>query len=576
MADNVPATKPYRDDADWWKSTTVYQIYPRSFCDSNGDGIGDIPGIVSKLDYLADLGIGVIWLSPVYASPMEDNGYDISDYRDIAPEFGTLADMDRLIAEAGKRGIGIVMDLVVNHTSDRHEWFEASRASRDNPKRDFYVWRDPAPDGGPPNDLPSYFAGSAWAFDEATGQYYMHLFAPGQPDLNWDNPQLRAEIYDMMNWWLDRGVAGFRMDVIDLIGKQPDRLIRNNGPKLHDYLQEMHREALAGRNVLTVGESWEATPETGLLFSGRDRDELSMVFQFQHVTSLWGEDGNKWRPRPFDLVTFKRALNEWQRALAEDGWNSLFVSNHDLPRAVSRYGDDRRHWRESATAIATVNHLMRGTPYVFQGEEIGMTNAGFTQIDQYRDVETLNFHAEHEAAGYDLAAFLDGAAANGRDNARTPVQWTAAKNAGFTDGIPWIGVNPNHDRINVDNQIGDEHSVLAHYRRLIGLRKTHPVVVHGDYVPCLEDNPQIFAFTRNLGNRRLAVVVNFSSEPARCDIPAGLETSGVCAISNYAPRDTIAGTLGLAPWEAFAVLSETRGQDPSSGSKSTGTDTAQR
>ncbi|MCK5750069.1 MAG: alpha-glucosidase, partial [Oricola sp.] len=425
MADNVPATKPYRDDADWWKSTTVYQIYPRSFRDSNGDGIGDIPGIVSKLDYLADLGIGVIWLSPVYASPMEDNGYDISDYRDIAPEFGTLADMDRLIAEAGKRGIGIVMDLVVNHTSDRHEWFEASRASRDNPKRDFYVWRDPAPDGGPPNDLPSYFAGSAWAFDEATGQYYLHLFAPGQPDLNWDNPQLRAEIYDMMNWWLDRGVAGFRMDVIDLIGKQPDRLIRNNGPKLHDYLQEMHREALAGRNVLTVGESWEATPETGLLFSGRDRDELSMVFQFQHVTSLWGEDGNKWRPRPFDLVTFKRALNEWQRALAEDGWNSLFVSNHDLPRAVSRYGDDRRHWRESATAIATVNHLMRGTPYVFQGEEIGMTNAGFTQIDQYRDVETLNFHAEHEAAGYDLAAFLDGAAANGRDNARTPVQWTA-------------------------------------------------------------------------------------------------------------------------------------------------------
>ena len=556
MADKVLAAKPYRDDPDWWKSTTVYQIYPRSFCDSNGDGIGDIPGIVSKLDYLTDLGIGVIWLSPVYASPMEDNGYDISNYRAVAPEFGTLADMDRLIAEAEKRGIGIVMDLVVNHTSDRHDWFEASRASRDNPKRDFYVWRDPAADGGPPNDLPSYFAGSAWAFDEATGQYYLHLFASGQPDLNWENPDMRAEIYDMMNWWLDRGLAGFRMDVIDLIGKQPDRLIRNNGPKLHEYLKEMHRETLAGRNVLTVGESWEATPEIGLLFSGRDRGELSMVFQFQHVTSLWGEDGSKWRPRAFDLATFKRALNEWQKALAEDGWNSLFVSNHDLPRAVSHYGDDRLYWRESATAIATVNHLMRGTPYVFQGEEIGMTNAGFTEIDQYRDVETLNFHAEHEAAGYDLAAFLDGAAANGRDNARTPVQWTAAKNAGFTDGIPWIGVNPNHDTINVENQIGDEHSVLAHYRRLIGLRKTHPVVVHGDYVPCLEDDPQIFAFTRNLGNRRLAVVVNFSSEPATRDIPAGLETSGVCAISNYAPRDTIAGTFNLAPWEAFAVLSE--------------------
>jgi len=551
------AAKPYRDDADWWKSTTVYQIYPRSFCDSNGDGIGDIPGIISKLDYLADLGIGVIWLSPVYASPMEDNGYDISDYRAIAPEFGTLADMDRLIAEARKRGIGIVMDLVVNHTSDRHEWFEASRSSRDNPKRDFYVWRDPAPDGGPPNDLPSYFAGSAWAFDEASGQYYLHLFAPGQPDLNWENPDMRAGIYDMMNWWLDRGLAGFRMDVIDLIGKQPDRLIRNNGPKLHDYLQEMHRETLAGRNVLTVGESWEATPEIGLLFSGRDRNELSMVFQFQHVTSLWGEDGGKWRPRPFDLVTFKRALNEWQRALAEDGWNSLFVSNHDLPRAVSRYGDDRRYWRESATAIATVNHLMRGTPYVFQGEEIGMTNAGFTQIDQYRDVETLNFHAEHVAAGYDLAAFLDGAAANSRDNARTPVQWTAEDNAGFTTGIPWIGANPNHEAINVENQIGDEHSVLAYYRRLIGLRKTHPVVVQGDYRPWFEDDPQHFVYERRLGGDRLVVVVNFSSEPATLDTPAGLEISGVCAISNYAPRDMIAGTLSLAPWEAFAVLSET-------------------
>lgn len=550
------ALKPYRHDPDWWKSTTVYQIYPRSFCDSNGDGIGDIPGIISKLDYLAELGIGVIWLSPVYASPMEDNGYDISDYRDIAPEFGTLSDMDRLIAEAERRGIGIVMDLVVNHTSDRHDWFGSSHASRDDPKRDYYIWRDPAPDGGPPNDLPSYFAGSAWAFDDATGQYYLHLFAPGQPDLNWENPSLRAEIYAMMNWWLDRGIAGFRMDVIDLIGKQPDRLIRNNGPKLHDYLQEMHRETLAGRNVLTVGESWEATPETGLLFSGRDRGELSMVFQFQHVTSLWGEDGSKWRPRPFDLVTFKRALNEWQRALAEDGWNSLFVSNHDLPRAVSRYGDDRRYWRESATAIATVNHLMRGTPYVFQGEEIGMTNAGFTDIAQYRDVETLNFHAEHEAAGYDLAAFLDGAAANGRDNARTPVQWTAGANAGFTAGTPWIDVNPNHEAINVEAQRDDESSVLSHYRRLIALRKAHPVIVHGDYVPLMEDDPQIFAFARSLGNQRLVIIVNFSSEPATFDTPAGFEISGDCAISNHAPRNAVSGTLNLAPWEAFAVLSQ--------------------
>ncbi len=433
------------------------------------------------------------------------------------------------------------------------QWFEAARSSRDDPKRDYYVWRDPAPDGGPPNGLRSYFGGPAWKLDEATGQYYLHLFAPGQPDLNWQNPALRAEIHAMMNWWLDRGIAGFRMDVIDLIGKDPDREILNNGPRLHDYIREMHRETLAGRNVLTVGETWEATPEMGLLFSGRDRHELSMVFQFQHVTSFWGEAG-KWDPKPFDLVTFKRALNDWQRALASDGWNSLFLSNHDLPRAVSKYGDDTRFWRESATALATVNHLMRGTPYVYQGEEIGMTNAGFTDIGQYRDVETLGLYAERMAAGDNETDFLRGAAANGRDNARTPVQWTAGPNAGFTTGTPWIGVNANHVSINAEAQIGDEASVLAHYRKLIALRKTHPVIVDGDYRPVLEDDPQLFVFTRNLGGTRLVVVANFSGEPAAFETPAELEIAGDCLVFNHAPRDTVSGTMRLAPWEAFAVL----------------------
>lgn len=553
MPDRPVGVRPYRSDPDWWKETVIYQVWPRSFADSNGDGVGDIPGIVSKLDYLADLGVGAIWLSPVCASPMEDNGYDISDYRAIAPEFGALADMDRLIAEAERRGIGIVMDLVVNHTSDRHAWFEAARSSRDDPKRDFYVWRDPAPDGGPPNGLRSYFGGSAWAFDETTGQYYLHLFAPGQPDLNWDNPALRAEIHDMMNWWLDRGIAGFRMDVIDLIGKEPDREILNNGPTLHDRLKEMHAATLAGRNVLAVGETWEATPDMGVLFSGRDRAELSMVFQFRHVTCFWGETG-KWAPKDFDLRIFKRALNEWQSALADDGWNALFVSNHDLPRAVSRYGDDTRHWRESATAIATVNHLMRGTPYVYQGEEIGMTNAGFTEIGQYRDVETLGLHAETMDAGGDLAAFLVGAAANGRDNARTPVQWDASRNAGFTTGAPWIPVNANHVAINVAAQRDDSNSVLAHYRRLIEARRAHPVIVHGDYRPWFEDDPQLFVYERRLGEARLVVAVNFSSEPALLDVPSELAIAGRCLIANLSPRDTLSGSLTLAPWEAFAIL----------------------
>ncbi|MDO8359448.1 MAG: alpha-glucosidase, partial [Devosia sp.] len=344
----------------WWQNATVYQIYPRSFADSNGDGIGDIPGIIGKLDYLQQLGIGIIWLSPIFDSPMADNGYDIADYQAIAPEFGTLGDFDRLVAGAKGRGIGILLDLVVNHTSDEHRWFADARSSRSSRYRDFYVWREPAPGGGVPNGIPSIFGGPAWTLDEATGQYYFHQFARKQPDLNWANPELRAEIYRMMNWWLERGIAGFRMDVINLIAKEPDRGITADGPRLHEYLTEMHRETFGGRDVLTVGESWTATPETALLYSGQDRHELSMVFQFEHIMQQWHETWGKWQPKPFDLVAFKRVVNRWQYGLAEDGWNSLFWGNHDLPRAVSKYGDDKRFRVESAKMLATVLHLLKG------------------------------------------------------------------------------------------------------------------------------------------------------------------------------------------------------------------------
>lgn len=465
----------------WWQSATVYQIYPRSFADSNGDGMGDIAGIIGKLDYLQQLGIGVIWLSPICASPMRDNGYDIADYQAIAPEFGTLADFDNLVREAKARSIGILLDLVVNHTSDLHRWFVDARSSRTSRYRDYYVWRDAGADGGLPDDIQSTFGGPAWTLDEATGQYYFHQFAKEQPDLNWENTELRAEIYRMMNWWLDRGIAGFRMDVINLIAKEPDRGITADGPKLHDYLKEMHREALAGRDVLTVGESWSATPETALLYSGRDSEELSMVFQFEHVMQQWHEKWGKWQPKPFDLVALKRVIARWQYALADDGWNSLFWGNHDLPRAVSKYGDDKRYRVESAKMLATVLHLLKGTPYVFQGEEIGMTNVPFTSITQYRDIETLNMHRLHLEAGLPEADFIAGANANGRDNSRTPMQWNAEPHAGFTTGTPWIGANPNHVSINVAAALADEASIFAHYRKLIALRKAEPAVVYGRF-----------------------------------------------------------------------------------------------
>lgn len=536
----------------WWQTATVYQIYPRSFADSNGDGIGDIPGIIGKLDYLRDIGITVIWLSPVCASPMKDNGYDIADYEAIAPEFGTMADFERLIAEAKARGIGILLDLVVNHTSDEHAWFQRSRDRHDNRYRQYYVWRDPGPDGGPPNDIQSVFGGPAWTLDELSGQYYFHQFAKEQPDLNWENPEVRAEIYGMMNRWLDRGIAGFRMDVINLIAKEPDRGITADGPRLHEYIQEMHREALAGRDALTVGESWSATPETALLYSGRDRNELSMVFQFEHVIAGWDEKWGKWRPKPFDLVGFKRIVTRWQRALADDGWNSLFWGNHDLPRAVSKYGHDGEHRVASAKMLATMLHLLKGTPYVYQGEEIGMTNVAFSAIDQYRDIETLNLYRLHVADGLDPAEFIRGANANGRDNARTPMHWSDAANAGFGAGTPWIGVNPNYREINVAAALGDEASILAHYRRLIGLRRDMELVRTGRYAPLLKDHPSVMAYTRTLGGERLVVIGNFTAAPVSVDVPAAVVGGWRYLIGNGEPIAALPARLELGPYEAMA------------------------
>lgn len=554
----MPSPSPTQTGA-WWRAATAYQIYPRSFCDSDGDGIGDIPGIISRLDHLRDLGIGFIWLSPVYASPMVDNGYDISDYRAIAPDFGTLADFDALVAEARVRGIGIVMDLVVNHSSSEHAWFRAARTSRSVPEHEFYVWRDGSADGGPPDGLQSYFGGPAWHFVPEVGQWYLHLFAKEQPDLNWDNPALRAEIYAMMNWWLDRGVAGFRMDVIDLIGKDVDRGLIAAGPHLHERLREMHREVLAGRDVVTVGETWSVTPETGQLYCGRDRGELSMVFQFDHVKEGWDPEHGKWRPRPFDLVAFKKTFFDWQAALAEDGWNSLFLGNHDLPRQVSRYGDDGLHRVASAKMLATVLHLMKGTPYVYQGEEIGMTNIAFSRLDQFRDVETFGQHAEAIARGMPEAEFLAGANANGRDNARTPMQWTAGPGAGFTTGTPWIEVNPNHRTISVAAERADPDGILAHYTRLIALRRALPIIVEGRFIPFAEEDRAVFAYARELGGARLSVVANFTGTEVAFDVPEGLEVTGRALVASHAARGGLGGRIILAPYESFAVLGDTGG-----------------
>lgn len=538
----------------WWHDAVVYQIYPRSFSDANGDGIGDLPGIIDKLDYLQTLGVNVIWLSPVFRSPMDDNGYDISDYCDIAPEFGTLADMERLIGEAGRRDIRIVMDLVVNHSSDEHPWFVEARKSRDNPWRDFYIWRAPQADGSPPDAQRASFGGSAWEFDEASGEYYYHLFSPRQPDLNWANPKLRAEVYRMMSWWLDKGIGGFRMDVIDLIGKDVDRGITVNGPMLHPYLQEMNHASFGTRDVLTVGETWSATPDIAKLYSDPQREELSMVFQFEHITLTHDPVEGKWKPRPLDLPRLKAIFAKWQTELADVGWNSLFWNNHDLPRAVSKYGDPGRYRVESAKMLATVLHFMNGTPYIYQGEEIGMTNVRFDSIDDYRDIETLNLYRERTAAGVPHDEMMAGIHANGRDNARTPMQWSDAAQAGFSRGEPWLPVNPNYREVNVAAALADPDSIFHHYRKLIALRKQHAVIVKGDYQALFEAHPQVFAYRRSLGDAQVVVIANFSADPVELELPADLAgRSGEYLVSNYTPRGALGPLLALKPYESFAM-----------------------
>lgn len=535
----------------WWKKAVVYQVYPKSFNDTTGSGVGDLAGITEKLDYLKELGITVIWLSPVYESPGDDNGYDISDYEQIDPAFGTMEDMEQLIAEAKKRGIYIVMDLVVNHTSDEHEWFEEAKSSRDNPYRDYYIWRDPV-DGGVPNDLQSTFGGSAWEYSEETGQYYLHLFSKKQPDLNWENPAMRQDVYQMMNFWLDKGIGGFRLDVIDLIGKQPDQLVTADGPKLHEYLQEMNEATFGHQDVLTVGETWSATVQNAKQYSNPDGSELSMVFQFEHILLDQQDDGEKWDLKPLNLVDLKRTLAKWQTELGDEGWNSLFWNNHDTPRIVSRWGNDEEYRQESAKLFAILLHLMKGTPYIYQGEEIGMTNYEMASLDDIYDIESINMYHERLAAGYSEADILTSINAKGRDHARTPMQWRGDQaHAGFTVGQPWIPVNDNFTEINVAQNLAEKDSVFATYQQLIQYRKDHDIVVKGDFQLLYPDHPAVFAYKRQWQDDVFVVFANVSEEEQTVDV-AELSLNDVI-INNYDEVTVRDGQLTLEPYQAIAI-----------------------
>lgn len=556
---------------DWFQSAVVYQVYPRSFADSDGDGIGDLRGIISKLDYLHGLGVDVLWLSPIYTSPQDDNGYDISDYRNVDPLFGTLADLQELTGGLHARGMKLVMDLVVNHTSDEHPWFVESRSSKDSPKRDWYWWRAPREGivpgtaGAEPNNWGSAFSGPAWDYDEASGEYYLHLFSKKQPDLNWENPDVRAAVYEMMNWWLDRGVDGFRMDVINFISKDtalPDGPVADGklygdgspyyigGPRIHEFLQEMHREVFADRTgpLLTVGEMPGVSVEEAVLFTDPARAEVDMVFQFEHV-ALDQENGNKWRPKKLRLTELKQTLGRWQDGLAETGWNSLYWGNHDQARAVSRFGDDSPQYRElSAKMLAGILHLHRGTPYIYQGEELGMTNMSFGAISDYRDIEVLNHHREATThLGHTDADVLAALAPLNRDNARTPVQWDATRHASFTTGAPWIAVNPNANHINAAAQTGDPGSVYNFYRQVIDLRHTEAAVSHGDFTMLMPEDEHVYAFTRTIPGTALLVLGNFSGTDQQVALGGDWDTAEP-VLGNY-PGTAASATGVLRPWE---------------------------
>ena len=550
----------------WWKEAVIYQIYHRSFQDSNGDGIGDLNGVTMRLDYLKKLGIDVIWLSPVYKSPNDDNGYDISDYRDIMTEFGTMEDFDRMLAAAHARGIKIVMDLVVNHTSDEHKWFIESRKSKDNPYRDYYIWKDPR-DGHEPTNWGSNFSGSAWKFDETTGQYYLHLFSEKQPDLNWENPKVRDAVYDMMTWWCDKGIDGFRMDVISMISKvqsYPDGELFDgvygnanpyvcNGPRVHEFLQEMNRRVLSRYDIMTVGEAAGVTVEEAKRYANNEGTELGMVFHFEHTDGSSNSESviGKWTVNPPRLTYVRGILNKWQTELEGKAWGSLYWDNHDQPRAVSRFGNDSKEWRElSAKMLATVLHMQKGTPYIYQGEEFGMTNMHFESIDDCRDIEEINAYQQYvtDHKLVDAETMLRCFDTIARDNARTPVQWDASANAGFTTGTPWIKVNPNYTEINAEAALADPNSVFYYYQKLISLRHTTPIIVYGTFRPLLPDSEVLYAYEREMDGKVLTVAANWTDREQECTLFDDLE--GEELISNYDSHRT--GIL--QPYEARVIL----------------------
>ena len=529
----------------WWQKSVIYQIYPKSFFDSNGDGIGDLQGIIQKISYLKRLGVDVIWLCPVYQSPQEDNGYDISDYESIYPGFGTMDDMKKLIRICDREGIRIVMDLVVNHTSDEHKWFQEAKKSRENPYRDFYIWRK-GKNGQLPNDLESNFGGSAWEYSEETDEYYLHFYSKKQPDLNWENEKLRQEIYRMMNRWLDLGIAGFRMDVIDLIGKLPDEKIKENGPRLHEYLQEMNANTFGRRDAMTVGECWGATPEIARLYTAPERKELSMIFQFEQIQLDKKKGGQRWDLKELDLRDLKAVFSKWHYELEECGWNSLFWSNHDLPRIVSRWGNDREYRELSAKMLATLLHGMKGTPYIYQGEELGMTNAPFTSIEDFPDIETQNIYKERLRAGFSEEETMCAIRKKARDNARTPMQWNAEKNAGFTTGTPWYQVNPNYTEINAEDAMSREDSVFYYYQKLIRLRREHEIMAYGIYDLLLPEDEDLYIYTRTLENEKWLILCNFH-EKERVITSMRM---GRVILSNYADTPQLEELCLLRPYEA--------------------------
>ena len=549
---------------NWWKEAVVYQIYPRSFMDSNGDGIGDLKGITSKLDYLKELGIDVIWLSPVYQSPNDDNGYDISDYQAIMEEFGTMEDFDEMLSEAHKRGLKIVMDLVVNHTSDEHRWFVESRKAEENAYSDYYIWREGKEGMQPPNNWGSCFGGSAWQYDEERGMYYLHLFSKKQPDLNWDNPMVRQDVFDMMTWWCEKGIDGFRMDVISMISKtkeMPDGEINGlygdygpycvHGPNIHKYLKEMNEKVLSKYDLMTVGETPGVTVEQAKLYAGEESNELSMVFQFEHVDAH-GKYG-KWTDEKMPLPELKKILSKWQTELYGKAWNSLFWDNHDQPRAVSRFGNDSPQYRDvSAKMLATCLHMMQGTPYIFQGEELGMTNYPFESPEDFRDIESINAYQEWcESGRVNHDIFWPCITFISRDNARTPVQWDDTENAGFTTGIPWIQVNPNYKEINAKKEMSDLDSVFHYYQKLIALRKKYALIVYGKYEMLFEDDENLFVYTREMKGEKLLTVCNFTEKEQEFDLPNEFQNA-ICLIANL-PNVYEQRKILLKPYEAFVL-----------------------